>query len=129
MGGWLLVLCAWLLVGQPIGLAFVAASSLTALPLRGLPMALVLFARLLVTAIGVAAGLAVVGRRGGAIALAKWSLVLSAATDVFVYTTPFFPSNRLPGDTLPLIVASLAFYTIWIVYLFRSKRVRNTFPV
>jgi hypothetical protein len=59
--------------------------------------------------------------------MAKVSLVASAAMDVFVYSTHYFPNNRLPGDTPLFIAVSLAYYTIWIVYLFRSKRVRDTF--
>jgi hypothetical protein len=51
----------------------------------------------------------------------------SAVIAVFVYTTPYFPNNRLPGETPWLLAASLAYYTIWIAYLFRSKRVRRTF--
>jgi hypothetical protein len=47
--------------------------------------------------------------------------------DLFVYTTPFLPNNRLPGTTPIFVVASLTYYAIWIAYLSRSKRVRNTF--
>ena len=59
--------------------------------------------------------------------LAKVSLAASAATDVFVYTTPFFPNNRPPGDTVIFVGASLAYHGVWLIYLFRSKRVRETF--
>src|SRR3990172_2833390 len=117
--GWLLVLCALLLVYQPISLALAASLALDALLVRGLPMVLVLVARGLVTAFGIAAGLALVGRRTGAVTMAKSSLVLSAATDVFVYTTPFVPSNRLPGTTPLYVAGSLAYYSIWLAYLFR----------
>jgi len=125
--GWLLVLCVLLLVWQPISLGLVASSVLDALVVRGLPLALVLVVRVVVTAIGIAAGLALLGRRPAAVPMAKASLVASAATDVFVYTTPYFPNNRMPGDTPIVIAASLAYYAIWLAYLFRSKRVRNTF--
>jgi|HubBroStandDraft_6_1064221.scaffolds.fasta_scaffold1034650_1 hypothetical protein len=127
VGGWLLVLCAWLMVWQPLSLGLVASSVLDALPVRGLPLALVLLARLLVTAFGIAAGLALLSRRLAALTMAKVSLVASAAMDVFVYTTHYFPNNRVPGDTPLFIAASLATYTIWVVYLFRSERVRDTF--
>jgi len=93
----------------------------------GAPVALVLVLRLLVVALGVAAGRALQARRPGAVSLAKVALVVSAATDVFVYTTPYFPNNRLPGDTAYYIVASLAYHAAWLTYLFRSRRVRNTF--
>ena len=84
---------------------------------------------MLVTAFGIAAGLALLGHRAGAVAMAKLSLVVSAATDVFVYTTPFFPSNRLPGDAPRHVIVSLVYYTIWLLYLSRSQRVRNTFDL
>ena len=127
VGGWLLVLCGLLIVWQPVSLGLVASGALDALPVRGLPLALVLMARLLVTAFGIAAGLALLSRRPAALTMAKVSLVASAALDVFVYTTHYFPNNRLPGDTPLFIAVSLAYYTIWIAYLLCSKRVRHTF--
>ena len=129
VGGWLLVLCLLLLVGQPINLAIGAARALGALPIRGLPLALVVLGQLMVTGIGVGAGLALLGRRRGAATFAKWSLLLSAGMDLFAYTTPFLPNNRLPGTTPIFVIASLAYYAVWIAYLSRSKRVRNTFPI
>jgi len=83
--------------------------------------------RLLVAALGIAAGIALLGRRAGAVTLAKVSLAASAATDVFVYTTPFFPNNRPPGDTVLFVAASLAYHGAWMIYLFRSKRVKEIF--
>ena len=128
IGGWLLLLCLLLLVGQPINLAIGAARALGALPIRGLPLALVVLGQLMVAGIGVGAGLALFGRRRGAATFAKGSLFLSACMDLFAYTTPFLPNNRLPGTTPLFIIASLTYYAIWIAYLSRSKRVRNTFP-
>ena len=127
VGGWLLLLCLLLLVGQPINLAIGAARALGALPMRGLPLALVVLGQLVVAGIGVGAGLALLGCRRGAATFAKWSLLLSAGMDLFVYTTPFLPNNRFPGTTPFFVIASLAYYGIWIAYLSRSKRVRNTF--
>ena len=127
--GWLLLLCLLLLAWQPISLGLIASSVLGALAIRGLPLALVLVTRVLVAAFGIAAGLALLGRRAGAVTLAKASLAASAVTDVFVYTTPFFPNNRPPGDTALVVVASLAYYGVWMMYLFRSKRVKETFSI
>jgi len=127
VGGWLLLLAALLIVWQPLSLGLVASSALEALPLRGLPLALVLLLRLVVTAVGIAAGLALAGRRPGAVELAKVSLALSAATDVFVYTTPYFPNNRFPGETPYYVAASLIYYGAWMAYLYRSKRISTTF--
>jgi hypothetical protein len=128
VGGWLLLLCLLLLVAQPVSLAFSAARSLGALPTRGIPLALVVLCQLMIAGIGVAAGLALLGRRRGAVTLAKWSLVLSAAMDQFAYATPFLPNNRLPGTTPLYAAASLLYYVVWLEYLLRSKRVRRTIP-
>ncbi len=127
IGGWLLVLCVLLLVWHPLSLGLAASSMLDRLSARGLPFALVLLLRLLVTALGIAAGLALLARRSAAVALAKTALVASAATDLFVYLTPFYPNNRLPGDTVWYILASLVYHGVWLAYLFRSTRVRNTY--
>jgi|SRR5581483_9209872 len=127
VGGWLLLFCLLLLVWQPLSLGLVASGVLDALPVRGLPLALVLFLRLTVVAFGIAAGLTLLTRRPAAVPLAKASLAASAATDMFVYATPYFPDNRPPGDTTIVAILSLAYYAIWFAYLVRSQRVRNTF--
>ena len=126
VGGWLWVLCALLLVWQPLSLGLVASGALDALVVRGLPAVLFLLVRLLVTGFGIAAGLAIFRRRPAAATMAKASLAASAATDVFVYVTPYFPSNRIPGETPIYIAATIAFYGGWIAYLSVSKRVANT---
>ena len=127
VGGWLIVVCALLLVWQPLSLGLSASTVLDALPLRGLPLALVLTLRLLVAALGIAAGLALAARRPGGAALAKIAVGASAATDLFVYTTPYYPSNRLPGDTLWYVAISLVYHGLLLGYLVRSARVRNTY--
>jgi hypothetical protein len=127
VGGWLLLLCRLLIVFHPLSLAVTASGALNALSVRGAPVAIILVVRLLVVALGVAAGLALQGRRPGAVMLAKVALVTSAATDVFVGTTPYFPNNRAPGDTTLIVVASVAYHLAWLLYLVRSRRVRNTF--
>jgi hypothetical protein len=125
--GWLLVLCALLLIWEPISFALIAANTLPALSVRGLPLAVGLLARTGVTAFGIAAGIALITRRGPAVAMATLALMLSAATDLVVYATPYFPNNRMPGDTPFYVAASIAYHGIWLTYLFRSTRVKNTY--
>lgn len=125
LGGWLIVLCVLLLVWQPLNLGFAAASALEALPIRGLPLALVLCVRVVAAAVGIAAGLALAAGRPGAVTLAKAALIASAVSDMVVYGTPWFPNNRLPGTTPLYVAASLTYHAAWLVYLFRSKRVRS----
>lgn len=127
--GWLLVLVLLLIVWQPISLGLVASGVLVELPIRGTPLALVLLLRLLATAFGIAAGIALAGTRPYAVGMAQASLATSAAVDLFVYLTPYFPNNRMPGDTPFYVAGSLAYYAAWLMYLVRSRRVRNTFGV
>jgi hypothetical protein len=127
IGGWLLVLCGLLLVWQPISTGLVASRLLGLLSIRGLPVALLVILRLLATGFGVAAGVALLGRRPGAVVLTRIALAASAATDLIVYLTPYFPSNRAPGETPVYVLASLVYHGLWLGYLFRSKRVKATF--
>jgi len=127
VGGWLLLLCRLLVVFHPLSLAITASGALSALPARGTAVALILVLRLVVVGFGMAAGRALQTRQPGAVTLASAALAASAMTDVFVYTTPYFPSNRMPGDTTFYVIASLAYHGAWIAYLARSKRVRATF--
>ena len=127
IGGWLLLLCRLLIVFHPLSLAVTASSVLNALFVRGAPVAMVLILRLAVVAFGVAAGRALQNLRPGAVRIARLALLLSAVTDVFVYTTPYFPSNRLPGDTAFYVIGSLAYHSAWLIYLASSTRVRQTF--
>src|SRR5437879_5573393 len=91
IGGWLLLLCLLLLIWQPLSLGLVASSALNSLALRGAPLALLLAARVVVAGLGIAAGLALVNRRAGAVAMAKASLAAAAAADLLTYLTPYFP--------------------------------------
>ena len=118
-----------LILWQPLSLGLVGSSALNSLSVRGLPLALVLLGRIAVAAVGVAAGLALWTRRPGAVTLARASLLLSAAADVFVYSTPYFPNNRPPGDSTLILAGSLLWYAVWLMYLWRSKRVRQEFSL
>ena len=121
--GWLLVLCVLLLVWQPVSLSLTIAGRLDSLSLRGPGFAAVLAARFLAAALGIAAGLALLRRRPGAVTIARASLVFSAALDVVVYATPWYPNNRPPGDATLILIGSLTYYALWFVYLSRSRRV------
>jgi hypothetical protein len=127
IGGWLLVLTLLLLVWGPVSSALVASNALPALPVRGPALAVALVVLTLVTAFGVAAGMALLARRGPAVAMAKTALILSAALDVVIYTTSYFPSNRMPGDAPFYVGASLIYHGAWLAYVLVSRRVRNTY--
>lgn len=127
MSAWLLVLCGLLLAWEPIRFGLLASNALPALSYRGAPLALLLAARVVSTALGVAAGLALVARRTSAVAMAKAALVLAAALDGVTYTTSSMPSSRMPGDAPLYVAVSLVYCGIWLAYLSRSKRVRRMY--
>jgi len=105
----------------------VAPKALTALPVRGMSLALVSIVRFAVAGFGMAAGMALFDQRAHAVGLTKWALVLSAAMDLFIYNTSYVPNNRVPGDTPLYVAVSLAYHATWMLYLFRSSRVREMF--
>ncbi len=127
VGGWLLLLCRLLVVFHPLSLAITASNAMSALPARGTAVGLILLLRLVVVGFGMAAGRALQTVQTGAVNMARAALVASVATDVFVYTTPYFPNNRLPGDTIYYVAATLAYHGAWLAYLSRSRRVRATY--
>lgn len=121
--GWLRLLCGLLMWWEPIAFAMVAAGAFNAVSVRGAPVALVLLARTVAAALCVAAGRALLDRRPSGPTLAKVALGLTGAVHVFAYVTPYFPSNRMPGDTPLYVAATLVYYGGWLVYLFRSRQV------
>ena len=125
--GWLLLFCLLQVVWGPVRSAIVASNALPALTVRGPSLAVALVALTLVTSFGVAAGIAMLSKRGPAVAMAKAALILAAAIDLVVYTTSYFPSNRMPGDAPLYVAASLTYHGAWLAYLFRSRRVENTY--
>jgi hypothetical protein len=127
IGGWLLVLCLLLLIWRPVSSALVGSQALSVLSVRGPSLAVALAALTLVTAFGVAAGIALLARRGAAVRMAIAALLLSAALDLTIYTSSYFPSNRMPGDEFLYVAVSLIYHGGWLTYLFVSRRVRNTY--
>lgn len=122
---WLLgmLLTLW----EPIGFALVAAGAFNAISVRGAPVALILGLRLGAAALAFAAGRALLDLRQGAPALTRAALVALAAVQLLAQLTPWFPTNRLPGDT-PLYVGwTLLYYGGWLLYVVRSGRVARLF--
>jgi hypothetical protein len=127
IGGWLLVLCLLLLVWRPVSSALVASQALSVMSVRGPSLAVALAALTLVTAFGVAAGIALLTRRGPAVSMAVAALLLSSALDLTIYTSSYLPSNRMPGDEYLYAAVSLIYHGAWLTYLLVSRRVRNTY--
>lgn len=110
-------------IWTPVELAFTAPRLIDRIAIRGPGLAVILAMQVLVAALGIGAGLSLLGRRPGAVALAKTALLASAAIEIVTYVSPSYPHNRPPGDALLSLVAALAFYAVWFAYLSRSKRV------
>jgi hypothetical protein len=124
IAGWYGLLCLLLLVWQPLRVGLTASSSLDAVVFGSAVVILTLCVRLIVAGLGFAAGLALASRRPGGVTLAKASLILSGVTDLFVLLTPYVPDNRAPGEAPVLLAATLTYHLGWLLYLYRSKKVR-----
>lgn len=98
-----------------------------ALPVRGWPLAVLLAVRLGATAAGIAAAHAIWNRQSGAPALARTAILLSLAVQLWVYSTSIAPNNRMPGDTMYYVAATIMVHACWLLYLMRSRRVMRTF--
>ena len=125
--GWLLLFCLLMAVWEPLSLALVASSLVDQTMFRGGVFALILAARLLLVALGIAAALALWHERPFGVTLAKITLVLSAVMATFLALTPYFPNNVPPGLKAPALAGPLLYDVGWYLYLLRSRRVRNTF--
>jgi hypothetical protein len=127
LNGWLLILSRLLIVYQPVSLAISASAALNSYPTRGNKVLVAVAIRVVITGVCVAAGMALTNLSPSALSLTRVALVLSAASDIFILTTSYYPNNRAPGDTPYYVAASVAYHGTWLLYLWRSARVRNTF--
>jgi hypothetical protein len=114
------VLAVLLLTWEPLTFAVYASSLLTRLVDRGALALALLAARVLVTALGVAAGLALWHERPGAVPLARLALAGAAVVAILTATTTAFPQDRPPGTEGPVLAATLVYYGAWLLYLRRA---------
>jgi hypothetical protein len=127
VGGWLLVLCFILLVWNPAGLALRLAATVPNLSSQT-TASLVFFAgRLVITSVGVAAGIALLLLRPWAVQVAKLALVLFAVEAALRLSTRVGLSEAPPGTRLPLAVFIVAHNAAWYLYLHKSRRVRAVY--
>jgi hypothetical protein len=119
-GRWLPVLARLMTLYQPIIVGLLTSRAVGSLAIRGREVLVLILVRVLVTAFGVGAGLALKGRHAGSIGLAKVSLLLSGATELFIVLTPSFPNSRVPGETPIWVAGILIYFGGWLAYLMRS---------
>jgi hypothetical protein len=123
--GWLLLLCIILLVWQPLSFAVEAAGTLPTLGVRGLQAIVEIAAHGIVAALSFAAGWALWQASPAGPRLAVVVLVACAVTGVQSLYWTVLPSNVFPGDRLALASVIVLHSAAWIVYLRRSKHVRQ----
>jgi hypothetical protein len=122
--GWLLLLCAVLLVWQPVSFAVEASSALPSLEMRGAAGLIELTVHGLVAALSFAAGWALWQASPAGPALATVAVAAGGLAGVQSLYWSVLPSNVFPSDRLPLAAFIVAHACAWLVYLRRSKRVR-----
>jgi hypothetical protein len=122
--GWLLVLSRALIIWEPLEFAVAASGALNAVAVRGLPVVLVLAVRLAATVLSMAAARSLSSRDPRSPTLAMVALGLTGAIRLFAYLTPYFPSNRLPGQTPFYVAVTVVYYGGCLAYLAWSKQAK-----
>ena len=115
-----LILTIW----NPASLALEASSIVWTIGTRPTLSLFFLGARLIITSVGIAAGLALWLRRPGAVSLAKLALVLFAVETVARLSIPVDMGSAPPGTRLPLAMFIIVHNGAWYLYLQISRRVR-----
>ena len=115
------LLALLLLVLEPLGFAWYASGILTRAVDRGALAIAILLLRLIVTAIGMAAGLRLWREREAGVPLAIAALALGALTTVIITLVPALPTTRAPGIRGPIAAALLLYDVAWIAYLWRRR--------
>jgi hypothetical protein len=127
--GWLFLLCLILTVWNPASLALRLTSSVVNLSSTSTLTLLFLAVRLVITSIGVAAGISLVMRRPWAVQLTKIALILFGAEAVVRLSTRVGLSEAPPGTRLPLAIVLVLHNAAWYAYLHKSRRVRTLFDL
>jgi hypothetical protein len=124
-GGWLLLLCGYLGLWQPLTLAGEVSATLGTLEMRGPAGVAELSAHAAVSVFAVAAGWGLWVGNPKAPVFAEIGLIACALTSVQSLYWTRLPLNTMPGDRLPLAIVAIAHAAGWITYVRRSRRVRS----
>ena len=124
---WILPLIFILTIWNPAMLALQASSVVWSIGARSTLSLAFLIARLVITSVGIAAGLALWMRHAGAVPLAKLSLMLFGIEAVARLSTRVDLGSAPPGTRLPLALFIILHNAAWYLYLQRSHRVRAAY--
>jgi hypothetical protein len=111
------VLVVLLVAWEPVTLSVYASGVVDRVIERGALATLVLLARVVVAAVGIAAGLALWNDRPRSVAFARLAVILSAAATLLAAVTRALPTGAPPGVAGPLLALTLAWDAAWIAYL------------
>jgi hypothetical protein len=125
--GWLLLLCVFLFVWEPLRVAGDLYGTLGTLGMRGTLGAVELAVHAAVATLTVAAAWALWIRNPGAPVLAAVAVAASAAVSIQSLWWSRLPGNVVPGEQVPLSLVAIAHAAGWITYLRRSRRVRTVY--
>lgn len=122
--GWLLVLCAVLLLWRPLDFAMELPLTLPSLGMRGIAGGAELLFHGAVAVLAIAAVRALAGALPIGPTLAAAALVASAGASIQSLFWSALPTEVVPGSELPLAALSTVHALAWLFYLKRSRRVR-----
>ena len=121
----IVLLIVLLTIWNPASLALLAASSVAHIDSRSTVFLMFLGARVAITSVGIAAGIALSRRRPAAVALAKLALALFGIEAVVRLSSRIDLGSAPPGTRLPLALVIILHNAAWYLYLQRSRRVRT----
>lgn len=119
------VLCAALLLWRPLDLALTLPLALPSMGMRGGRGIAELMFHAAVAALAVAAVRTLWSGMPAAPLLATAALIASAGASVQSLYWSVLPHQTVPSDRLPLAAIAVAHATLWLVYLARSRRIRE----
>ena len=110
---WRWIAGSYLVIGEPLWQAVVLEAALPRLLGFGVPALLLVAGRVGVTAIGVAAGLALWRREPAAALLGRVWASSSLIVAFLVWLSPYFPDPRSPSEGRLALAAAAIFYLAW----------------
>jgi hypothetical protein len=115
------IVAALLVVWEPLTFAVAASSAIDWLIQRGLMAVAFLIARLLITGIGMAAGMRLWHEQPGGIPLARWAYAGQLAVTIVAHSTRLWPTTLAPGIAEPAFALGVTWYAGWLVWTSFAK--------